>query len=102
MTVAFRWLHGKRYAAGEPLPSSDKRAPFASPQISSDYAPYDCPVTGRTIDGRIEHRANLERHGCRVIEKGETAESKRRKEDYTEAKTERQVNAAITDIAAQI
>ena len=39
--------------------------------ISSDAAGYDCPVTGKWIDGRAAHRENLKRTGCRVFEPGE-------------------------------
>lgn len=50
--------------------------------VTGDYPGYDCPVTGKWIDGKREHEENLKRHGCRLIEKGEKdAMIKRKKED---------------------
>ena len=51
---------------------------IVAPFISPDYAPYDCPITGKRIEGRKEHEANLAAHGCRVLEPGETQEAQRR------------------------
>lgn len=55
-------------------------------QVSPDIQGYDCPVTGKWIDGRRDHRENLKRHNCRIKEKGdkEWAE-KRRKENLTQS-----------------
>jgi len=44
-----------------------------APFIRPDYAPYDCPITGKRIEGRKEHEANLAAHGCRLLEPGETS-----------------------------
>lgn len=41
--------------------------------VVPDYAPYTCPVSGKLISGRREHEENLKRHGCRVLEPGESA-----------------------------
>lgn len=47
---------------------------YTPPHVANDGAyAYDCPVTGRTIRGKAEHEANLKRHGCRVLEKGDAA-----------------------------
>lgn len=45
--------------------------------IVPDYAPYQCPVTGKLIDGRKAHQENLKRHGCRVLEPGEKEATER-------------------------
>lgn len=50
------------------------------PMLSPDYQPYDCPITGKIIDGRYAHRENLARHGCRVLEKGEKEAAERDRE----------------------
>ena len=50
---------------------------LAAPAVRGDYAGYSCPVTGAWIEGRRAHEENLRRHGCRVLEPGETAETKR-------------------------
>lgn len=45
---------------------------LAAPAVRGDYAGYSCPVTGAWIEGRRAHEENLKRHGCRVLEPGET------------------------------
>ncbi len=44
----------------------------AAPAIIGDYAPYQCPVTGKWIEGRKAHEENLKRTGCRILEPGES------------------------------
>lgn len=39
--------------------------------VRPDYPGYSCPVTGKWIEGRKAHEANLKLHGCHVLEKGE-------------------------------
>jgi putative FmdB family regulatory protein len=51
---------------------------LSAPAVFGDFAAYSCPVTGRRIEGRKEHEANLRRHGCRVLEPGETQQASRR------------------------
>jgi len=41
-------------------------------KIVSDINPYACPITGRMITSRSEHRDNLARHGMRVMEPDES------------------------------
>lgn len=43
-----------------------------APAVRGDYAGYECPVTGIWIEGRRAHEENLKKHGCRVLESGET------------------------------
>jgi len=51
-----------------------------APFVQVDIPAYECPVTGKRIEGRKEHQRNLEAHGCRVLEPGETKQvSERRK-----------------------
>lgn len=63
-----------------------------APRVIADYAPYNCPVTGKLIDGRRAHTENLKRTGCRVLETGETEDATRRREQ-----DEKQFDAAIDD-----
>lgn len=49
----------------------------SAPAVVGDYAGYDCPVTGKRIEGRRAHEENLKRLGCRVLEPGETNQAKR-------------------------
>lgn len=50
-----------------------------APAVQGDYEAYTCPITGRRIEGRREHEANLRTHGCRVLETGEREDSARRR-----------------------
>lgn len=45
---------------------------LAAPAVRGDYAGYTCPITDRWIEGKRAHQENLKRHGCRVLEPGET------------------------------
>lgn len=51
--------------------------------FSVDDTGYSCPVTGDWIGSRHQHRENLAKHGCRVLETGEkeSAAAYRAKED---------------------
>lgn len=44
---------------------------LSAPMVVGDYAPYQCPVTGRLIEGRRAHIENLKETGCRILEPGE-------------------------------
>jgi putative FmdB family regulatory protein len=46
---------------------------FSAPAVRGDYAGYECPITGAWIEGKRAHEENLKRHGCRVLEAGETS-----------------------------
>lgn len=47
-------------------------------RIAGDFQPYECPVTGKLIEGRAAHRENLARTGCRILEPGERGDQARR------------------------
>ena len=63
---------------------------LCAPAVRGDYAGYSCPVTGQWIEGRRAHEENLRRHGCRVLEPGET-EAARRNHAAAEAEFDRQI-----------
>lgn len=78
---------GKCFSAWAPMaesaspalcPRCNQLAPrgVSAPRISSDYAGYTCPVSGKWIEGRAAHEENLRRTGCRILEPGETESSK--------------------------
>lgn len=46
-------------------------------RVIGDYPAYNCPITGKLIDGRKAHNENLKRTGCRILEPGETREFKK-------------------------
>lgn len=50
---------------------------LSAPAVVTDYAGYSCPITGKWVEGRRAHEENLKRHGCRVLETGETNEVRR-------------------------
>lgn len=62
-----------------------KRSDFSTPQLAGDYQAYDCPITGKPVEGKAAHRENLKRHGCRLLEKGETREAPKRREESLNA-----------------
>ncbi len=71
-----------------------------APAVRGDYAGYNCPVTGAWIEGRRAHEENLKKHGCRVLEPGETqravAAAKRNDEEFFE----RVAETAAAEVAA--
>lgn len=64
---------------------------LAAPAVRGDYAGYSCPVTGAWIEGRRAHEENLRKHGCRVLEPGET-ESVRRNTALEESRLDKAVD----------
>lgn len=53
---------------------------ISTPRFAVDNVDYQCPITGKHIFSKREHRENLARHDCRVFEPGEKeAASKLRK-----------------------
>lgn len=54
---------------------------ICAPAVRGDYPPYECPVTGKIIEGRAAHEENLRRTGCRLLEPGEVENTKRRRTD---------------------
>lgn len=48
--------------------------------VQANFAPYDCPITGKIIDGRRAHEENLSRHECRILEPGERENVTRRRQ----------------------
>ena len=56
---------------------------ISAPRVVADYPGYNCPVTGKWIEGRKAHTENLKRTGCRLYESGETQdyEAARRRSD---------------------
>ena len=72
---------------------------LCAPAVRGDYAGYSCPVTGQWIEGRRAHEENLARHGCRVLEPGET-ESARKRHAASEAEFDRQIEQTAEQLVA--
>jgi hypothetical protein len=53
---------------------------ISTPLFTVDATEYDCPVTGSRIGSKRQHEENLKRHGCRVLEAGETESAAKRRE----------------------
>ena len=94
------------------LPMADYRKPqdcqicgtelvrkISAPTVRGDYEAYDCPITGKRIEGRRAHEENLRRHGCRVLEPGETQEASRRRAKADEALEESIATSAAEAVA---
>lgn len=67
---------------------------LCAPRVVADYAGYQCPVTGSWVEGRRAHTENLKRHGCRVLESGET-EAFRKGRAQEEARLDKSVDATV-------
>jgi hypothetical protein len=79
-----------------------KRSHLSAPLVVSDYAAYECPVSGKMIEGRRAHSENLKQTGCRILEKGEFENTKKNgKKDYLD-NIEKAVDKAVDEIATQI
>lgn len=67
---AFRRMEHSALPSTCPCGQSAKRI-LSRSSIRPDYPGYSCPVTGKWIEGRKAHEANLKLHGCHVLESGE-------------------------------
>ena len=67
---------------------------LSAPLVLGDYPGYKCPITGDWIEGRKAHRENLAKHGCRVLEPGETEQVARRQRQADEALEEKIAESA--------
>lgn len=65
---------------------------LSAPRVIADYAGYNCPITGKWIEGRRAHEENLKRHGCRVLEAGETEQVSRNRA-AEDAKLDKEIEA---------
>lgn len=85
-----------------PARQPSKRANFPTPMISSDYAAYECPVTGKMIEGRYAHSENLKQTGCRLLENGELEDNRKNGKRYAEEKMDRAIDKAVDEVAKDI
>lgn len=92
MTVLYRWINGKRYDAGEPLPTYDaKRSDRGTPMLITDgmFDPIQHPATGLYTDSKSAFRKMTKQSGC--VEVGDQAPTtqERKRENPREAKAAR-------------
>lgn len=79
-----------------------KRGNFAMPMISGDYKPYECPVTGKVIEGRRAHSENLKKTGCRLHEKGEFENVKKNGKKDAEARMDAAIERSVDEVARDL
>lgn len=86
----FKCTCGKRFQAFSKIDERDQpklcdcgivaQRCISAPRVVADYPGYNCPVSGRWVEGRRAHEENLKRTGCRVREEGEfEANARKRK-----------------------
>lgn len=51
---------------------TDDTAPPRMHFVQGDYEGYVSPASGKYIEGRYQHREDLKRTGCRILETGES------------------------------
>jgi hypothetical protein len=58
---------------------------ISTPLFSVDNTSYQCPITGSYIGSKKDHRENLAKHDCRVLETGEKELNERQKAEAEQA-----------------
>lgn len=86
------------FAGAQPI---DWSAP-ANVYVAKDYEAYECPITGKMIEGRSAHRENLKKHGCRVFEPGEREQFIRDRPKEIERDIERTADFLAQRIAEKL
>lgn len=66
---------------------------------SSEYEGYECPVTGKWVEGKHAHRENLKRTGCRLLEPGEFEDTKKNGRKRIEQQIDAAVDKAVETVA---
>jgi hypothetical protein len=97
MSGRYRWVKGTNDFVE--IEAGYVARPRSGPILLGDYSTYDCPVTGRPVDGRAAHSENLKRQNCRLLEKGETRESPKRIEESFNAGLDRILGKAEQTMA---
>lgn len=75
------------------------RSNIPTPMIARDYGVYNCPITGKPVEGRTAHAENLKRHGCRVLEKGEFEDVKKNGKARLNEKIDAAIDKSIEAVA---
>lgn len=73
--------------------SKDEKSKAA--YIQRDIEPYQCPVTGDVVGGRAQHRDNLKRHDCHILEPGEREYNEKRRIEEHGERLRRDVQDAV-------
>lgn len=83
-------------------PPVTRSATLPAPYVSGDYGAYNCPVTGREIDGRLAHRENLERTGCRLLETGEREHNEKSRKRKAAEHMRKSVEESVTEVLKHV
>lgn len=67
---------------------------FSAPVVRGDLPSYNCPITGKLIDGRKAHEKNMDKHQCRILEPGER-ENVIKKKAAEETRLDKEVDATV-------
>lgn len=67
---------------------------ICAPAVTPDFRGYDCPVTGKWIEGRRAHTENLKKNECRVLEAGET-DAVRRNYAEEERRADKEIDETV-------
>lgn len=70
------------------------RRVITAPMFSVDKTDYTCPITGEWIGSKNAHKENLAKHGCRVLESGET-EATMQAKAQKEAEFDKAIEATV-------
>ena len=98
MAGRFRWIKGTNDFV--PVEPGYVPRPRSGPILLRDYGAYDCPITGKMIEGRAAHTENLKRHDCRLLEKGESRDAPKRVEESFQAGLDKILTNAEATMAA--
>lgn len=71
-----------------------------APHVAPDATAYDCPITGKWIEGKRAHVENLKQHGCRVYEPGEREARVKRNAAEEESLSDRIAETAAATVAS--
>ncbi len=99
--AAIDWTVKAKMAPRQRGASNAARSDMPMPRVIGDYAAYECPVTGKMIEGRRAHQENLNRHDCRILERGEKEDNVRNAKAAVE-KDARRRDAAIDVIVDKV
>lgn len=73
-----------------------------APRVFGDYEAYDCPITGRRIEGKKQHEENLRKHGCRLLEPGESRDYMKNFEKRKQEDLEKTIDKVVDQAAREI
>lgn len=53
---------------------------ISTPFVRVNNVGYTCPITDKWVGSKQEHRNNLDKHGCRLLEDGEHEDNNRKRQ----------------------